>query len=204
MKILVLVALLAGTAVVAQGQTVFLKASPAGNRQSENTTVDANLRLIHTYREEKVAITVRNTSMAPLECVVECLFLTTPAKGGDPKPSFAEEKIVSLAQNATSSFQVDSPKVEATQKYERIMETYRLPNGGREQVERTRNLGIEGNKPAGYVVRVKANGKIIAVDASDSPLKRIYQNPNAPWTPTQKPKEDVTEKPAPKRKPSKK
>jgi hypothetical protein len=205
--------LIAGAAWAAQAQTVFMKVTPLGSKQSEKTTTEDTgkggnfKRTIHTYRMESIEIMLRNTSATSVDYVVEWMFLSSPAKGGgDPQPCAADEKTVTLAPNINSTFQVSSPKLEATQKYQHSFESHKNEAGKREQREKTRYLGMDGEKPAGFVVRVKAGGKILAVDASDSTLERRYQNPTAPWAPpeSKKEKEDAPDKPGPKKKPVKK
>lgn len=187
-----LMVLLAGMAVAAHGQTVFLKVASSGNKQTQKTTTEGNHRTVHTFRQETVEIAVRNTFTAPLECVVEWMFLAAPAKGGAGEPFEADTKTVSLAVNGTSTIPVTSPQLEARQNYSVTMETYVTPGGGRSKQEKTTYLDTEGVRPAGYVVRVKVNGKIIAVDASDSQLKGKYLNPAAPWATASKPAESET------------
>jgi hypothetical protein len=210
MKTHTLIALLAGAAWAASGQTVFLKATPQGSKQSEKTTTENTgaggfKRIVHTCRQEAIEIMLRNTSPNSVDFVVEWMFLSSPVKGGgDPQPCAADEKTLTLAANAGSAFQVNSPKLETTQTYQHTFEHGKGATGKREQREKTRPLGADGNKPAGYVIRVKAAGKIIAVDASDATLERRYQNPAAPWSPPEKAKDEEPEKPAPRKKPAKK
>ncbi len=196
-----LIALIVGVALASQGQTVLLKVASMGSKQNDKTTTEdtgnAGFRqTTHTYRQETIEITLRNTFTGSVDYVVEWMFLSCHAKGGNPEPCSADGKTVTLAANAGSTFQVSSPKLEATQSYQHSFESHKNATGGRDQRETTRYLGMDGVKTAGFVVRVKVDGKIIAVAASDVSLERRYQNPTAPWTPS--------EKSSPKKKPSRK
>lgn len=207
MKRIILTLLILGAAWHAQAQMVFLKVSPEGSKQDDKTTIENGAgksftRKNHLFRQETIEISIRNTYNDSFDYVVEWLFLASPAKGGgDPEPYHAEEKTITLAKDGNETFQVTSPKMESIQKYYHTFESHKNATGGREEREKTRYLGMEGVKPAGYVVRVRANRKVIAIEASDAQLKRRYQNPAAPWNPPAKP-EPVPEKAPPKKKPT--
>jgi hypothetical protein len=179
--------LLAGMVSVAPGQSVFLKVKAAGSKQEEKTTIQgtggsAYTRTVHIFRQETIEISVRNTSLVAGDYLIEWLFLSTRAKGGDAEPCHANEIPVCLGANTSVTFQATSPKLEATQNYQHSPGGGLLFGG-----EKVRFLGTDGVKPAGFVVRVKAGGRIIAVEASDAQLKRRYQSLSAPWTPPDNP-----------------
>ncbi len=184
--------LIAVCAWAAHAQTVFLKVTFEGSNQDDKTSIEqgggkAFTEKKHVFRQETIEITVRNTHTEPCEYLIEWLFLASPAKGGgEPEPYHADEKTVTLPPNGTETFQVTSPKMESIQSYYHTFERQRKTGGGYEEKEKTRYLGMEGVKPAGYVVRVKAKQKLVAVEASDAQLKRRYTSPTAPWNPPPK------------------
>jgi hypothetical protein len=120
-------------------------------------------------REEVFNITVKNTAPVAYEYTLEWVFMASPVSGGKSEPFHAAEKKISLDKNAGMSFEIRSPKLKSSQNFSL--------GGSRSE--------LTGSKFAGYVVRVRFNDRILAVESTDVLLKRKYQDPKAKWEVTE-------------------
>jgi len=164
---------LVGFAASAFGQSVYLKVTPMESRM-ERKDNDQH-KIIGSSgsfskkveREEVFNVTVKNMAPAAYEYTVEWMFMASPAGGGSKvEPIHAEEKKVPLDKNASTTFEVRSPKLESTHTHYSFV-------GGQD--------AFTGLKFAGYVVRARLDDKILAVEATDVVTKRKFQDPKAKW-----------------------
>jgi len=158
----------AGIAASAHGQAVYLKVVPMESKRSDNYSyrgVYSGSFDKNVAREEAFNITVRNMTSESYDYVVEWMFLSSPARGGGTATPFnVDEKKLTLDKGASTTVEVHSPKLASTHNFDSY--------GG---------STFTGSKFAGYVVRVKYNDRILAVEASDVQLKRKYQDPKVKW-----------------------
>jgi len=167
MKRTLVVITLVGLAASAFGQAVYLKVAPMESRTADKyTNRSSGSFKKNVEREEVFNVTVKNMAPAAYEYTVEWMFMASPASGGSKvEPFHAEEKKVSLDKNASTTFEVRSPKLESTHSFSSI------------HGEST----LTGLKFAGYVVRVRLDDKILAVESTDVVVKRKFQDPKAKW-----------------------
>ncbi len=161
--------MLIGLTASAFGQAVYLKVAPIESKHSDNYSYRSSYSGSFdkkVEREEAFNVTVKNMATTAFEYTVEWMFFANPACGGGKiEPFHAEEKKLSLEKNAGTTFEVRSPKLASTHSYS----SYGTGNT------------FTGSKFAGYVVRVKIDDKILAVESIDMTLKRKYQDPKAKW-----------------------
>ncbi|MCX7887699.1 MAG: hypothetical protein N3B01_10680 [Verrucomicrobiae bacterium] len=161
-------------AVGSFGQAVHLKVTLLESKtQSRPNEERKFLGLPGSYskvfeREDVLSVTVRNMAPITFDYTVEWMFFAAPVSGGKPEPFHAEEKKISLAKGEATTFEIRSPKVSYTHTH------LSLPL-------RTDQNIFEGKKYAGYVVRVRIDDKVLAVESSDQSWKREFQNPKAKW-----------------------
>jgi len=169
MKQIILAVIIAGFGLNAHGQAVYLKVTPTETKRTDKYTYQSRYSGSfekNVEREEAFTITLRNMAPGSYEYTVEWMFLAAPAAGGGKiEPFYAEEKKVSLEKNAGTTLEIVSPKLESTHSF--------YSYGG--------SHTFTGRKFAGYVVRVRLDDKILAVEATDALLKRKYQDPKAKW-----------------------
>jgi hypothetical protein len=163
MKRTVLAVMMVGLAGSAFGQAVYLKVAAAENRSSRS----GDYFTTNVEREEAYSVTVKNMVPAAYEYTVEWMFLIKPTGGGKVVPFQAEEKKITLEKNASTTIEVRSPTLTSTE-----TGTYYSYYYG---------TTYTGSKFAGFVVRVRVNDKILAVEATDTILKRQYQDPKVKW-----------------------
>jgi hypothetical protein len=193
-------ALLALTATQAEAQAVQLKVRPVSTRSGlsvqekpvaslDQTTVrrietvdtnnlpvriteiDSGERLLvkeeRDYRRSKTYKVTLSNLGASGTFTVQWHFLAREANGDDSHLLIYDEgeKAVPLKRGAFTSFDVTSQPLESADTM------YRLD--GREKLDIVKRKQV-GRKPAGYVFVVKANDKILAVEASSRELKDNY------------------------------
>jgi hypothetical protein len=163
MKRTFLVVMMIGLAASAFGQAAYLKVVATENRSSRS----GGYYSTNVEREEVYNVTVKNMAPAAYEYTIEWMFLVKPAGGGKVVPFRAEEKKLTLEKNASTTIEVRSPILTSTESSSYYYYYY--------------GNTYAGSKFAGYVVRVKANDKILAVEANDTTLKRKYQDPKVEW-----------------------
>lgn len=173
MKMTLLALTLFGFTTGAFGQSVYLKVVPLESiRESKpneqlkvfSSTGGAFSKKIEC--EEAFNVTVRNMLPIGDEYTVEWMFMASPAGGGKVKSFHAGEKKVALEKNGSTTFEINSPKLESTHT--------RFGLGSQQDT-------FTGLKFAGYVVRVRIDEKILAVESTDALLKRKYTDPKAKW-----------------------
>lgn len=169
MKKFFLAITLIGLVSGAYGQSVYLKVTPVESKRTDKNTYQSRYSGSfdkNVQREEAFTITLRNMAPAAFTYTVEWMFLASPAGGGGKiDPFYTEEKKVSLEKGAGTTIDVVSPKLESSH-------SFYAYGGGHT---------FTGQKFAGYVVRVKIDEKILAVEATDALLKRKYQDPKTKW-----------------------
>lgn len=165
MKKTVFTVMMVGLAASAFGQAAYLKVAAAESRSTRSGSYYST----NVEREEIYNVTVKNMTPTAYEYTVEWMFLVRPAGGGGKAmPFHVDEKKITLEKNASTTIEVRSPTLTSTESKDYYYSYY----GGNT---------ITGLKFAGYIVRVKANDKILAVEASDITLKRQYEDPKAKW-----------------------
>ena len=120
-------------------------------------------------RTATLKVTVTNMQPKPGEFAVEWQFLAKGVADKNTRVYDAGTKTVPLKGAESTSFDVQSKPLQATdtRSYEYDDDGNLTPTGARQQT---------GDKPVGYVVLVKANDILIAVEASDEELKKSYQD----------------------------
>lgn len=180
-------AALSSTAVV---PSVYLKVVHSGSKSESRPNED--FRIFgspgsfskKTEREESFTVTVQNMSPIAFDYTVEWMFFAAPVAGGKAEAIHADQKKVSLGRGAAETFQIRTPKIESTHTHLAYVRS---------------NDIFQGKKFAGYVVRVKIDDKILAVEASDATLKRQFQDPKAEWGVTTQEGNPPAAEPAPKK-----
>ncbi|MCX7008396.1 MAG: hypothetical protein NTY53_14300 [Kiritimatiellaeota bacterium] len=161
--------LMFGSSVVASAQAVYLRAQPVSSktdtRQTGRLGEDTIERVYN--RNKDLKITVTNMQTNHYEYEVQWQFLS---KGvSDKKAHVYDEgaKTVALKGGESATFEVQSKPLQATAKqhYEYDDDGNLMPT----DKERS------GENPAGFVVLVKAGKQLLAVEASDSAVKKTYQ-----------------------------
>jgi hypothetical protein len=143
-------------AVEAFGQSVYLKATSVESRKS-----------MDGEREEVLNITVKNMAPAAYEYTVEWMFMGVldGARGNPILPVYAAEKKVPLDKNANTVFEVRSPKLKSPHEFH--------GDDGKKI--------LIGLKSVSYVVRVRLDEKILAVESPNLTLKQKFQDLKAKW-----------------------
>ena len=164
----------AGSSTQAQLVRLQIKsvATSAGLKHPQRLSVNGDMAESAYNRTETVRITVANLQSVPADYWVEWQFL---AKDLATKKNYVYDHGTSqvlLTGGSLTNFDVQSKPVAESevQRFESDEDdngnTIVYPAGNREK---------SGAKPVGYIFSVKAQGQVVAVEASDRDLKERYQ-----------------------------
>ena len=148
----------------ATAQTVYLRVETIS--QGKKTTSSSNNGYGSYNRSHaqssNLKVTVRNMYTAPYDYAVEWKFYAKILQTGNTRVYDSGTNSVSLKIGETKTIELESAEVSSR------------TTGYADEYSASRQT--VGDKQAGYVVLVKADNRIIAVEASDTDLKHSYQD----------------------------
>lgn len=175
------------TSISAGGSTESTAGTTATSRASNSRTQSGFSHTLNTSQtqtttsKQAIQISVRNFGPAPDVAHVEWYFLAVPTTlepgKSAPEQEYAFDqgtKDVSLGGNGTQTFPVES--IEITSSLKRANRTRMGRSGKISANGRAKADQATGDKLAGWVVRIVADGKAISTKASSQSLEEIAKD----------------------------
>lgn len=169
-----------GSTQAAAGTTATSKASNSRSGSGFSHTLNTS-QTQTTTSKQTIQISVRNFGPAPDAVRVEWYFLATPVTLEPGKSALEQEyafdqgrKEVSLAGSGTQTFPVES--VEITSSVKRANRTRMSRSGKISARGHAKAAEAAGDKLAGWVVRIVADGRTVSTKASSQSLEDIARD----------------------------
>ena len=168
-----------GSTQQSQGTQTRSKASNTRSGSGFNHTLNTT-QTTTTTSQQALQISVRNLGHLPDAAHVEWYFIAAPVKQ-EPGKSLVEQqyafdqgaKDVNLGSNGAETFPVES--IEITSSAKRANRT-RMSRTGSISKGRAKGDEQSGNKLSGWVVRVVADNRVVAVKGSSQSLEEIARD----------------------------
>lgn len=168
------------------GSTETTLGTKTSSRASNSRTSSGFTHTLNTNRTETktskqaIQVSVRNFGVMPDTAHIEWYFIASPISLDPDKPSAEQQfafdqgaKDINIAGNGTETFAVESQEVTST-----VQRNNRSRMGRSGKIGNGRGTSVKegGNKLAGWVVRVVADGRVVASKGSSSTLEDLAKD----------------------------